>query len=350
MHRTPIEWTTFAANPIKFRNAAGHVEWGCVHASEGCRHCYAETLAKRYGRGGPFTAQTMKGLTPFLDEKELRHMLTAQTVDGIPVAGSMCFVGDMTDVFGGWVDDDLLDQLFGVFALRPDVTWQVLTKRAARLRAYLTSRAVPGSFHVRLHAILSNADRPTSTPEFPWPLPNVWVGVSCENQAAADERIPDLTAAPAAVRFVSAEPLLGPINLHTAFCKYATCRIANAAQRYGPWCEPSGEIGWVIVGGESGPGARPCDIDDIQSIVNQCQDARVPVFVKQLGSKPWMDNNPSSARTKMPVRTEAEIAAAAAVFAKYVENCFSLPIKDRKGGDPNEWPADLRVREFPAVR
>src|SRR4051812_14758294 len=121
MQKTNIEWTAtprpdgtlepgYSANPLKYRDAAGNVVWGCVKTSPGCAHCYAETLAKRYGRGGPFTAATMRGLTPFLDEKELHRMLTYK-----PAAGKKCFVGDMTDVFGEWVPDELLDRLFAVF-------------------------------------------------------------------------------------------------------------------------------------------------------------------------------------------------------------------------------------------
>src|SRR5262245_16382053 len=141
MNRTAIEWTTFSANPLKYRDAEGRTVWGCVHHSEGCRHCYSEALAKRYRRGGPFTAQTMAGLEPFLDEAELRHMRTAARIGGVPVAGAMCFIGDMTDLFGEWVPDALLNRLFSeVLEQRQDVTWQLLTKRADRLLSYLSWR------------------------------------------------------------------------------------------------------------------------------------------------------------------------------------------------------------------
>lgn len=138
MNKTKIERTNFTANPLKYRTADGKVVWGCVHASEGCRHCYSEALAHRYGRGGPFTAATMAGLTPFMDEKELRSMLTYK-----PAAGKMCFVGDMTDIFGEWVPFELLDKLFAVFALRPDVIWQILTKHPERMREYTADPQAP---------------------------------------------------------------------------------------------------------------------------------------------------------------------------------------------------------------
>jgi protein gp37 len=136
-------------------------------------------------------------------------------------------------------------------------------------------------------------------------LPNVWLGVSVENQQYADERIPLLLQTPAALRFISAEPLLGPLDLQPAV-------------RYAP-------IDWVIVGGESGPGARPFDLAWARSIVQQCQAAGVACFVKQVGAKPVFEGTPVG------------------VFEGY-------DYEDPKGGDPSEWPEDLRVREFPGVR
>src|SRR5262249_34461457 len=114
--------------------------------SPGCAHCYSEALALRYDRGKLFNAANMEELEPFLDDDELRKMLTAKTVGGRQVSGSRCFVGDMTDLFGEWVPDQLLDKLFAVFALRRDVTWQVLTKRAKRMHRYFTAPdANPGT-------------------------------------------------------------------------------------------------------------------------------------------------------------------------------------------------------------
>jgi protein gp37 len=331
VNRTGIEWTDFSANPLKYRDGQGRVVWGCVHVSDGCRNCYAESLAKRYGRGGPFTAPTMARLEPFLDETELRHMLKAKRIGGRDVAGSRCFVGDMTDLFGEWVTDAQLDRLFATFALRPDVTFQVLTKRADRMRAYLSE---PG----RRSEIMAVAERlafdagttgrcalppgcawaggdgdsaqPDSgpgdvrVPVFAWPLLNVWLGTSVEDQRAADERIPHLLQTPAAVRFLSVEPLLGPVDLD--------------APGYD----------WVIVGGESGPGARPCDVAWIRSIVEQCKAAGVPAFVKQMGAR--------------------LIEADGCGMHRLPDGRYRIPLRDPKGGDPAEWPEDLRVRQFPA--
>jgi protein gp37 len=286
MNRTSIEWTDFTANPLKFRDADGKTVWGCVHASPGCVNCYAETLAKRYGRGGPFNAPTMAKLTPFLDEKELRAMLTDKAA-----AGKRCFVGDMTDVFGEWVADDLLDRLFAVLVQRSEVTWQVLTKRAARIRDYF-----------------DGFSRRTGEP---WPVPNVWLGVSCEDQQRANERIPHLLETTAAVRFVSAEPLIGPVELRPDWFKLDDISGVD----YG-----SG-LDWVIVGGESGPRSRYCDTSWIHSLLAQCRAAGVPCFMKQLGAKP----------------TQGREGEEPIVFA----------VKG-KGNDPIGWPTWMRVREFPA--
>lgn len=151
-------------------------------------------------------------------------------------------------------------------------------------------------------------------PEKPrWPLPNVWLGVSVENQEAADERIPLLLQTPAAVRFLSCEPLLERVDLN---------RVPRLSHPCAPSLNGRG-IGWVIVGGESGPGARPCELAWIRSIVDQCRAAGVPAFVKQLGAT--------------PIRQTED------------DQLWHIE-RDRKGGDMNEWPPDLRVREFPEAR
>lgn len=169
-----------------------------------------------------------------------------------------------------------------------------------------------------------------------WPLPNVWLGVSVENQHFADERIPLLLQTPAAVRFVSAEPLLAPIDF--------TLRGANIPEWDEDWhynvlsgeewagprddnSELSQHLDWLIVGGESGPKARPTDLAWIRSIVQQCRDASVPCFVKQLGAN--------------PVVTEDTCSLERAIR----EGGYVL--RSRKGGDMTEWPSDVRVRQFP---
>jgi protein gp37 len=163
---------------------------------------------------------------------------------------------------------------------------------------------------------------------FQWPLPNVWLGVSVEDQQRADERIPLLLQTPAAVRFLSVEPLLGPISFRWAKWhdyKSAPVNPEDGRQHLNEYDGFRG-IGWVIAGGESGPGARPCDVSWVRSIVAQCKAAGVPCFVKQLGANvsgynphgTWVRGRPH--------------------------------FYDSKAGDMAEWPEDLRVRQMPEVK
>ncbi len=319
--KTSIEWTDFSVNPIRFRDDDGKDVWACVKCSDGCKHCYAESLAHRFNRGKPFTAANMKALTPHFDEKVTEKILRSRRL-----AGKRVFVSDMTDVFGEWVPFDLLDRLFAAMALRPDVTFQILTKRPERMAEYLSDRELkaepdysaadyrsrPGHPQERIRDVaLTMCSKSNPVPSlFQWPLPNVWLGTSIEDQKAADERIPHLLRCPAAVRFISAEPLLGEVDLTRLTIEsydVLTGFKSNCCNDVG-WANTT-RIDWLIVGGESGHGARPCNIEWIRFIIAQCRVADVPCFVKQLGSR-------------------------------YRHG-------DHKGADPDHWPDDLRVREMP---
>jgi protein gp37 len=343
VNKTDIEWTDLSANPLKYRRKSdGKTVWACVKTSPGCKACYAEAIALRFDRGRLFNAKNMEELEPFLDEAELRKMLTAKTVGGVPVAGSCCFVGDMTDLLGEWVPDDFLDALFAVLAVRSDVTWQVLTKRAGRMAAYFGSDATAVRMARKLAALAKECDLELKVGSHPdalngFLLPNVWLGISVEDQQRADERIPLLCRTPAAVRFLSVEPMLGPINLHMG-------RSEGPPTDAEPCRERADLLHWIIVGGESGPHARPCDVAWIRSIVEQCRVAGVPPFVKQVGSHVLWDgaqggygDGPSNVWPEKP-KTEA------------IAGGFHVYLKDSKGGDPAEWPEDCRVRQFPTVR
>ncbi len=209
-----IGWTDFTENPLRYRDAKGNVVWGCVKISPGCAQCYAEALGKRFAKGGPFTKTTMDGLTPFLDERVLMSMLRS-----LKTRGKRVFLADMTDMFGEWVPNEMIAAVFGVMAARPDVTFQILTKRAERMRRWfewIATRGEAPDLRVQKHAmdhvpIPLHATKGAFT-VFPWPLPNVWVGCSVEDQRYADERIPHLLATPAAVRFVSYEPAIGSVD------------------------------------------------------------------------------------------------------------------------------------------
>ncbi|TXH55716.1 MAG: DUF5131 family protein [Desulfurellales bacterium] len=309
VQKSPIEWCTHTSNPIKFRDrATGKSVWGCIRRSPGCAHCYSADLAKRYGRGGDFTAEELAGYECYIDDEELKSLLSVRRIP----AGSKCFVGDMTDVFGEWVPFEFLDRLFAVFALRPDVVFQLLTKRPERMREYfergnspLESRAMDvlreaqhqgdcvfdgrgsdRSQYWGASAGISDAELARRRPWPGWPLPNVWLGTSVENQHWADIRIPELLATPAAVRFLSCEPLLGPLELerqlHDSDCWMRHLRYGGDMADFCSCNEPREDhIAWVIVGGESGPGARPFDLAWARSIVSQCRAAGVAVFVKQ---------------------------------------------------------------------
>ena len=266
------------------------------------------------------------------------------------------FVHSMSDLFHEDVPDEFIDRVFAVMALSPQHTFQVLTKRPERMRAYLTkiverpdvpTTSGPATFEreecIRIALTAHHAPRGKFASQIPWPLPNVWLGVSCENQETADERIPILLDTPAAVRFVSAEPLLGPIDFRRI--PWPGLHPVDVL-RGGAWLFPdrvgidgyanhSGmpTLDWLVCGGATGPKAFLCDVAWIRSIVEQCREAGVPPFVKQLGAKAvdydpeheWFDGRDFHRGGKT-----------------------YLGLKDRKGGDPAEWPEDLRVREFPA--
>jgi len=292
-----IEWTGETWNPIV----------GCSIVSPGCTNCYAMRMAARMeaigdaavkaGRTvpGPHYAGTTKwvnGKPVWTGKVALApdHILTLPLRRRTPTT---YFVNSMSDLFHESVPDEWINRVFAVMALCPQHTFQVLTKRSARMRAYCAS----ASTCVRvLDAMFDMADaaareakraghprpweeRPGKVPflddpDAHWPLSNVWLGVSAEDQRRADERIPDLLATPAAVRFVSAEPLLGAIRLNEWMAAENTRRLVGA--------KPG--LSWIIVGGESGPGARPMHPDWARSIRDQCQHAGVAFFFKQWGA------------------------------------------------------------------
>lgn len=270
---TGIEWADATWNPTT----------GCTKVSAGCDNCYAETLAERF-RGTPghyFEHGFDLQMRPDKLDQPLRWKRPRRI-----------FVNSMSDLFHDQVPDWYIATVFAVMALAPQHTFQVLTKRHARMRSLLTSKTryneqggyVPGFDAMVRNAAanMRNNARRADWPDVdktPWPLPNVWLGVSAEDQRWADIRIPVLLDTPAAVRFVSAEPLLGPIDLRCGNADYSTCGSNGA-------CDMSMIKGldWVIVGGESGRAARPMHPDWARSLRDQCATAGVPFFMKQAGS------------------------------------------------------------------
>ncbi len=240
------------------------------------------------------------------------------------------FVNSMSDLFHEALPDAAIDRVFATMIEARNHTFQILTKRPERMRAYFSAPYRAKAWASALE-LLPRQFRSCGTPTEDWWgnfSRHIWLGVSVEDQATADERIPHLLATPAAVRFVSYEPALGPVD-------------------FGEWlfpcdggcgrdpCDAPPRLDWLIVGGESGPGARPCDVAWIRSAVAQCKAAGVACFVKQLGARPY-----SSA-----IGEGCECFPDDSPITKHADCHFDF--RDRKGGDPSEWPEDLRVREFP---
>ncbi|MFH5231908.1 DUF5131 family protein [Antrihabitans spumae] len=259
MGKTSIEWTDVTWNPTT----------GCTKVSPGCDHCYAETLAERF-RGTPghyyengFDVQ----LRPDKLEEPLRWKKPRRV-----------FVNSMSDLFHKDIPDEYIAQVFAVMAVASQHTFQVLTKRHARMRSLLSSDTFIDEVFAASVEFGGESDWATSD----WPLPNVWLGVSAENQQWADARIPVLLDTPAAVRFVSAEPLLGPINLCNCYPGGVSPSTYEGPQEH---CNVHGRapLAWLIVGGESGRGARPMHPDWARSIRDQCESAGVAFLFKQWG-------------------------------------------------------------------
>lgn len=339
--RTSIEWADYSSNPLKFklRGKAQPINL-CVPASPGCANCYAAAIQKRF-HNVDYAKRVMDKAKPVLVEKELQHILNFKPKPPFKNGRDRpaVFIGDMTDLFGPWVPFDLLDKILAACMLRPDVDWLFLTKHPGRMREYFLM--VQDDDKDLQRFVNAGADitddyegSAGALAQLDWPVPNVWLGTSAENQDQADKRVPELIATPAAVRFVSAEPLLDSVDLQAIPYQpatgsddddYSDC-LGGILRNH----ERNAGLDWVIVGGESGAGARECDMTWIRSVVKQCGDAQVPVFVKQAGSKPYSWTCAAGANCTHP-------------------DCSKRPwrLKDPKGGDPTEWSPDLRVRQMP---
>lgn len=291
MNKTPIEWTDFTSNPIyAIRKDTGKRGHFCTHVSPGCTNCYSEQWNGWRGNGLQFKKQNESNVEFVLNEKELAQFAK------VP-AGKKVFVCDMTDLFHEAIPDEMIWRTFQAMAHAPQAIFQVLTKRAKRMMGLVPK--IRGTLPDRLN--------------------HVWLGVSAEDQQRADERIPLLFQTPAAVRFVSYEPALAAVD----FRRFLPDEIWHECESHFPeFIENHPGIDWLIIGGESGHNARPCNIEWIRSAVRQCKEAGVACFVKQLGAKPF---EPYSDGTPLD----------------------DIRLKSCKGGDPAEWEESLRVREFP---
>lgn len=302
---TTIEWTHgYEVDGHVFKGETWNLLVGCSKVSEGCRDCYAINHAHRLaGNPNPKISSAYAGLT------ERRGGRTEWTGKvnfleqrlGQPLRWHrprMIFVNSMSDWLHPSVTKEQIKAMWEVMHeahQRYGHIFQLLTKRPERF-------SVLGPNGIGWYA----ADAPVPCPE-----PGIWLGVTTENQQQANERIPLLLQAPAAIRFLSCEPLLGPLNL-----------------------EHTPSVDWVIVGGESGHKARSCDIGWIKSIVEQCKNSDISCFVKQLGSAPCGKD-----------REDTILARRDQPFG----NSGWRKVLDSKGGNPEEWPEDIRVREYPKV-
>ena len=273
---TNIEWADESWNPTT----------GCRKISEGCRHCYAEAIAKRLWKGRPFEDVQVH---PERFEKPFRWRKPRRV-----------FVNSMSDLFHAEVRDTTIATVLAVAALNPVHQFLVLTKRSSRMQDWMSDDSL-----IRLVELekIRLAKAHGCSMNYEWPPRNVWLGVSVEDQSTAHIRVPTLMMTNAAVRFLSVEPLLGTVHLAHMF---------NTHTRQPP-------VDWVIVGGESGPGARPCDLHLMELVIQDCHVAGVPVFVKQLGRRPFLYSHP-------------------------------FKVKSPKGSDMAEWPESVRYRDQPIVR
>jgi protein gp37 len=259
----------------------------------------------------------------------------------------------MSDLFHKETPDDYLDHVFAVMALAGQHTFQVLTKRADRLPLYLGADHRAAYVEGRAKRIARERGTPVPVGKYlPWPLPNVWIGVSVEDQERADERIPHLLRTPASVRFLSCEPLLGPVDLTRVEGGDWEMFDALAGVRYFKTntIEPGQpRLDWVIIGGESGTGARSMHISWARRLADQCQAARVATFVKQYGSRPRVDFYDDN-RDEYEARGHDWTPVGWSELDGQPQPGALVELRlPKKGGDlaavPGDWP-----REFPEVR
>jgi protein gp37 len=337
MNRTSIEWTHrpetggasggFTWNPIHAHsdrlNHLGTLKTGnfCTKISPGCANCYASRINVARGNGLEYTVPNLEKAKFYLDEKELSAPLRHKEPATI-------FVGDMFDLFHEAIPSKFIAEVFWVMGAAKQHVFQVLTKRADRMQQLLTQEFA-----------FNKSPLPQWAPS-KWPFPNIWLGTSVESQKYADERIPLLLQTPAAVRFLSVEPMLEAVDLIGKDWQ------DSALHQY----EQDPKIDWVICGGESGPGARPFNLAWAESLMEQCQDAGVAFFMKQIGSVPTLDEKIWSDRYS-PMRglaADKKYWLKASHDKRAPKGEVPLLVKNSKGGDPSEWPAHLRIRQFPS--
>ena len=255
--KTKIEWTQATWNPMS----------GCTKISDGCKNCYAEKMANRLRAMG--TKGYEDGFAVTLHPEKLRGPLERKKP-------TMYFVCSMGDLFHEDVPFEFVDRIWAVMAAASQHTFQILTKRPDRMNEYLKQQKYSQNYIGIAMARIAGAEGKIR--DFSQPLTNVWLGVTAENQEQADKRIPILLDTPAALRFVSIEPMLGAIEIFS--------RVMGELQFAG-----DGSIDWVIAGGETGAGARPLQYEWVKSIQAQCKAKKVPFFLKKWGKLAQSDKS-----------------------------------------------------------
>lgn len=320
--RSGIEWT----------QASWNVVTGCTKISPGCKHCYAEREWKRLSANPSAKAYygrhfTDVGFHPERLDQPLRWRRPR-----------MIFVNSMSDLFHESLPDEVIEQTFAVMALALVLglghRFQVLTKRPQRAMRLLNRPAMPAILTCAMRELRPGLPGENSAPT--WPLPNVWLGVSIEDQHAANARVMLLLQTLAALRWVSVEPMLGPVDLQCirdsvldereGIAYYDALRGVAHDPNGKRWAGEGPKLDWVVAGGESGAKARETSIASMRAIVGQCRRAGTPLFCKQLGANVLGADSQETAQPADSARVK---------------------LADKKGGDPAEWPADLRVREYP---
>ncbi len=350
-----IEWTDATWNPIRARPREAKEEmgadgilrvirpWGyhCEHISPGCANCYAETMNGRmlpaWGTGMKYNVPNRAKVEIFLNEEELLKPLRWRKPRKV-------FPCSMTDMFADFVPEWMIDNSVALMTLCFRHQFQCLTKRAERAASYFSDEDVIERIEAHMMDIIESQVDPldrrsddlrATAPDIEqrWPLPNALLGFSAENQQCFDSRWEHMRKLAAAGWKVwcSAEPLLSHINM-------------EAALRDG--------LSWCVVGGESGHGARPMSIEWVRGIIRQCRDAEVPVFVKQMGAKPYETNIDVAIKNDAVVSIAAKSHPHLQGFTRITDSDGTYlrknwRLKDKKGGDMAEWPEDLRVREVP---
>lgn len=320
-----IQWTHHTFNP-----------WiGCQKVSAGCENCYASVntfVRVQRSKGRELWGPPSKSERHFFADGHWKEPLSWNKKAEAAGERRRVFCASMADVFED--RPELVEsrrRLFDLVVATPWLDWLLLTKRPENMRRLAAGSGWPGAW--------------------PW---NVWAGCTVEHQSTAEERVPWILEVPATIRFLSCEPLLGPLDLTRVIPKYvkdALAQMPPERRKYAPHVSidclkghvagPDDvldeKIDWIIVGGESGGSARHLDLDWARSLIGQCRESGTRVFVKQLGAVPVTDVTPTANFRTHKGKRQVELKVT------------RLRLADRAGGDPVEWPEDLRIREFPEV-